>query len=277
MDTESVALASTAAATPRSRLTSTPHGKKPLAAAGEGAVARALAAEWEARLRRLLAADTAAVPELARVVTTLAGALERTTGNAGTRPENITITQRASARSLDSTRSAPVGLRADFYARATAYPVLRSAMQGRQVREWIGEDRVSNLVRQGLEEAAASWDRAGRDPSGLFGGVRLAAAQGWAAGSAAGELTRVARDFVTASDRRRRRGVRRRNAIIAVLAALALALGGFAATGDRRHNPRPARARCTASRSARTTRCWPSAGSTTRCGCGMCGPRSNPS
>jgi hypothetical protein len=50
-----------------------------------------------------------------------------------------------------------------------------------RLRDWIGEDRSGHLVRQGLEEAAAAWDREGREASGLYGGLRLAAAQAWAA------------------------------------------------------------------------------------------------
>ncbi len=96
-----------------------------------------------------------------------------------------------------------------------------------RLREWIGEDRSGNLLRQDLEEAAVRWDRDGRDPSGLWGGgVRLAAALAWGRDSLhAGELSRVARDFLAAADRRRRRGIRRRNGLIAILAALSAALG----------------------------------------------------
>jgi WD40 repeat protein len=97
-----------------------------------------------------------------------------------------------------------------------------------RLRDWIGEDRAGNLVRQGLEEAATAWELEGRDSSALFGGVRLAAAQAWAAGSPrVSELSPAARDFLIASDRRRRRGIRRRNGLIAALAALALVLGGL--------------------------------------------------
>jgi hypothetical protein len=50
-----------------------------------------LAAEWESRLRRLLAADPGVAPELARVVAVLARLLE----DQGARP--ITIRQRVNA------------------------------------------------------------------------------------------------------------------------------------------------------------------------------------
>jgi WD40 repeat protein len=97
-----------------------------------------------------------------------------------------------------------------------------------RLRAWIDEDRSGLLVRQELEDAAATWAREGKDAAGLYGGVRLASAQGWAADPARlRELTQAGRDFLTASERRRRRGARRRNAIIAVLAALSLVLAGL--------------------------------------------------
>jgi WD40 repeat protein len=97
-----------------------------------------------------------------------------------------------------------------------------------RLREWIDEDRAGLLVRQELEDAAATWAREGKDAAGLYGGVRLASAQGWAASPGhLRELTQAGREFLTASERRRRRGTRRRNGIIAVLAALSLVLAGL--------------------------------------------------
>jgi WD40 repeat protein len=97
-----------------------------------------------------------------------------------------------------------------------------------RLREWIDEDRSGLLVRQELEDAAATWAREGRDAAGLYGGVRLASAQGWATDPGhLRELTQAGREFLAASQRRRRRGARRRNGIIAVLAALSLLLGGL--------------------------------------------------
>ena len=97
-----------------------------------------------------------------------------------------------------------------------------------RLRGWLDEDRAGLLVRQELEDAAASWAREGRDAAGLYGGVRLASAQGWAADSGhLRELTQAGRDFLAASERRRRRGTRRRNGIIAVLTALSLLLAGL--------------------------------------------------
>jgi len=97
-----------------------------------------------------------------------------------------------------------------------------------RLRGWIDEDRSGLLVRQELEDAAATWAREGKDAGGLYGGVRLASAQLWAADSVhVRELTQAGRDFLAASERRRRRGTRRRNGIIAVLAALSLVLAGL--------------------------------------------------
>jgi hypothetical protein len=95
-----------------------------------------------------------------------------------------------------------------------------------RLRDWITEDRSGNLVRQNLEEAAGTWDREGRDPAGLYGGIRLGAARAWAGGRSR-DLSAVARDFLAASDRRRRRAARRRSGLIALLTALSLALAGL--------------------------------------------------
>jgi WD40 repeat protein len=97
-----------------------------------------------------------------------------------------------------------------------------------RLRGWIDEDRSGLLVRQELEDAAATWAREGKDAAALYGGVRLASAQGWAAAPGRlRELTQAGRDFLAASERRRKRGTRRRNGIIAVLAALSLLLAGL--------------------------------------------------
>jgi hypothetical protein len=128
VDTESVALASTAAATMVTLLTTDAWAqvKKEIAGlwrrfrpehaaaaeddlsaardeaiaaaqAGDATVADALTTEWELRLRRLLAADPGVAAELARVVTTLANALESTAESTGKQHENVTITQQANA------------------------------------------------------------------------------------------------------------------------------------------------------------------------------------
>lgn len=98
-----------------------------------------------------------------------------------------------------------------------------------RLTEWLDEDRAGNLVLQGAEEAATAWDREDRDHATLFSGARLAAARAWIAADPGHEreLSPLARDFLSASDRSRRRGVRRRNEIIAILGALVIALGGL--------------------------------------------------
>ena len=96
------------------------------------------------------------------------------------------------------------------------------------LREWIDEARASLLVRQELEASAADWASRGKDADALYRGVRLAAAQEWAAGPGhSRELTPAGRDFLAAAERFRRRGIRRRNGSIAVLAALSLVLAGL--------------------------------------------------
>ncbi|MCW2931355.1 MAG: hypothetical protein JWM19_2317 [Actinomycetia bacterium] len=96
------------------------------------------------------------------------------------------------------------------------------------LREWIEEARAGLLVRQELEASAADWASRGKDADALYRGVRLSAAQEWAGASGhARELTPAAREFLAAAERFRRRGLRRRNGTIAVLAALSLVLAGL--------------------------------------------------
>ncbi len=40
-----------------------------------------------------------------------------------------------------------------------------------RLRQWIDTDRAGNLIRQELDEAAAGWDRDGRDAAGCTGGA----------------------------------------------------------------------------------------------------------
>lgn len=69
-----------------------------------------------------------------------------------------------------------------------------------RLRGWIDQDRAGNLVRQRLEEDAASWDEQGRDSSLLYRGARLeGAAHG--AQAAGPDVTVVAREFLNASAR----------------------------------------------------------------------------
>ncbi|HUN31032.1 MAG TPA: hypothetical protein VMU95_03360 [Trebonia sp.] len=96
------------------------------------------------------------------------------------------------------------------------------------LREWINEARSGLLVQQDLENAAANWASQGKDAGALYRGVQLSAAQEWAADPRhSRDLSPAGRDFLTASERLRRRGVQRRNGVIAVLAALSLVLAGL--------------------------------------------------
>jgi len=91
------------------------------------------------------------------------------------------------------------------------------------LRQWIGSDRAGNLIRQQLEDDAATWDRHGRDTSALYRGSRLAAARTWTASSPSGRSTSAAAAaFLAASNRQEHRVTRVRRAAVAVLAALAL-------------------------------------------------------
>ncbi|WP_309111358.1 hypothetical protein [Saccharothrix sp.] len=74
-----------------------------------------------------------------------------------------------------------------------------------RLRGWIDEDRAGHLVRQRLEDDAAGWDTAHRDPALLYRGVRLEAIQTVTSGT-----TAVAQDFRAASIRQATRTRRRR-------------------------------------------------------------------
>ncbi|MFI0980876.1 AAA family ATPase [Streptomyces sp. NPDC021093] len=90
-----------------------------------------------------------------------------------------------------------------------------------RLRGWIEHDRNGNLVRQDVEEAAATWKQAGQEAATLYRGNRLAAALAWAE-TRGTELSGVARAFLAAADRHQRRGQRVRRAAVATLTALAV-------------------------------------------------------
>ncbi|WP_187280596.1 PD40 domain-containing protein [Microbispora sp. CSR-4] len=91
-----------------------------------------------------------------------------------------------------------------------------------QLRRWIDSDRAGRLIHQDLEEAAAAWDRGGRDSSLLYRGGRLETARTWAETAPHHDLSSAARDFLSASTRQQRRAVRLRTGTIAVLTVLSL-------------------------------------------------------
>ena len=73
----------------------------------------------------------------------------------------------------------------------------------------VPSDRAGHLVRQQLEDAATAWATEGRDKSALYSGGRLEVARSWAADPArAHQMSPSARDFLGASERRRRRDIR---------------------------------------------------------------------
>ena len=98
-----------------------------------------------------------------------------------------------------------------------------------RLRGWITEDRASLLVQQQVTDAAATWDREGRDTSALYRGSRLTSAVEWAGHHPDALLGNRVRDFVDASVRHQRRGARLRRAAVVVLAVLVLVASGTAA------------------------------------------------
>jgi WD40 repeat protein len=91
-----------------------------------------------------------------------------------------------------------------------------------RLRKWIAEDRASMLVRQRLEDDAAEWIGQSREPSLLYRGARLSAAEHETVAAEASSLTGAARDFVTVSTRHRRRSSWVRRAAVAVVAIFAM-------------------------------------------------------
>ncbi|MEU3842569.1 hypothetical protein AB0E88_21360 [Streptomyces sp. NPDC028635] len=90
-----------------------------------------------------------------------------------------------------------------------------------RLRDWIEHDRNGNLVRQDLEEAAALWERAGREAAALYRGNRLEAALAWAE-THGPELSGAAGAFLAAARHHRRRGQRLRRAAVATITVLAV-------------------------------------------------------
>src|SRR5207237_415473 len=102
-----------------------------------------------------------------------------------------------------------------------AWPLLRDT--------WLTETHADRIVRTRLHNTAAEWERHSRDPSYLYSGSLLQAADETATriGADAARhppLTQTERDFLHASDRAHRRTVRRRQAFTAFLIALVIGL-----------------------------------------------------
>ncbi|MGH3720649.1 MAG: caspase, EACC1-associated type [Pseudonocardiaceae bacterium] len=103
-----------------------------------------------------------------------------------------------------------------------------------RLRQWIDTDRAGNLTRQQLEDAAAGWDREGRDPAGLYRGGRLDAARTWVTSTPSeGGLSPAASAFLAASTHQERRATRLRRVVLIVLSVLALVTSGAAAVALR--------------------------------------------
>jgi WD40 repeat protein/transcriptional regulator with XRE-family HTH domain len=113
----------------------------------------------------------------------------------------------------------------------TAWPLLHDT--------WLTETRADRIVRTRLHNTAADWARHSHDPSYLYSGSLLQAANETSARIGADParnppLSPTDRDFLHASGHARRRRARRRRAVIAGL--LALSLTAIAAAGIALHN-----------------------------------------
>ena len=109
----------------------------------------------------------------------------------------------------------------------TAWPLLRDT--------WLTETHADRIVRTQLHNTAAEWTRHSRDPSYLYSGSLLQAANETVARIRADPtrnppLSQTERDFLHASGRAQRRTARRRYAAIAGVLAVILAVitGGIA-------------------------------------------------
>ncbi|KPI06057.1 WD-40 repeat-containing protein [Actinobacteria bacterium OK074] len=115
------------------------------------------------------------------------------------------------------------------------------------LRDWIGEDRDWLRTRQRVTADADAWQSAHRDPSLLYRGNPLTAAEEWAAGPAPHhQLTDLEREFIAAGSAAERRRVRVRNVVVAGIAALvtvALVAGGLAFLYGRQADARARTAR----------------------------------
>jgi WD40 repeat protein/transcriptional regulator with XRE-family HTH domain len=108
-----------------------------------------------------------------------------------------------------------------------------------RLRGWIDADRAGLVMRQEVSDAATQWVRAGRDPSLLYRGTRLAAVRDRAQqASGRAQLGPVEREFIDAceaeegrGERTARRQTRIRRALLVTLAgllALAVTAGALA-------------------------------------------------
>ncbi|MBW4719052.1 WD40 repeat domain-containing protein [Saccharothrix obliqua] len=91
-----------------------------------------------------------------------------------------------------------------------------------RLRSWLDQDREGQLLRQRLEEDAATWANQHRDPSLLYRGARLGTARHWADAAGPGGLTGVAQDFLAVSTQYRKRATWGRRSAVAAVVVLAV-------------------------------------------------------
>jgi WD40 repeat protein/DNA-binding SARP family transcriptional activator/energy-coupling factor transporter ATP-binding protein EcfA2 len=101
-----------------------------------------------------------------------------------------------------------------------------------RLTEWLEEDAEGRRVQRHVAAAATAWESAGRDPSDLYRGARLAAALDWAdTAGATAMLNSLERDFLEQSrsaltresERRQRSNRRLRSLLVAAVILLAAA------------------------------------------------------
>ncbi|MEV7340514.1 AAA family ATPase [Streptomyces sp. NPDC093544] len=106
-----------------------------------------------------------------------------------------------------------------------------------RLRDWIDEDKNSNLLRQRLEEDGRAWEGSSRDTSLLYRGSRLEQARAWAKSAGDTFLTRSAVEFLAASVRLRKRTVWiGRGAVSALVVLAVLAVGSAVVAWQQRND-----------------------------------------
>ncbi|MFD9332537.1 AAA family ATPase [Streptomyces sp. NPDC060065] len=105
-----------------------------------------------------------------------------------------------------------------------------------RLRDWIGEDKNSNLLRQQLEDDGRAWEGSNRDTSLLYRGSRLEQARGWAKTAGNTFLTRSAVEFLAASVRLRKRTVWIFRGAVSALVVLAMLAVGSAVVAWQQRN-----------------------------------------
>ncbi len=99
-----------------------------------------------------------------------------------------------------------------------------------RLREWLQEDREGRKLGRNVAEAAAEWQRLGKDPEARYRGARLGATLDWSRTHQA-ELNPLEREFVAAGQAHHDAALRRskrRNRVLAALVAFTLLAGTLA-------------------------------------------------